>query len=221
MALRKTPRADLRRSAPLVAQLSLALALLVVLAAFRSGLQAEPPTIETPPPPDVITIETIVQTDHRREPPPPPRPPALVEEVKDDIELPDVDVDLDPHDLPLAPLGPPPQPQQPERAPEPEQPDVFRVVEEQPQLIGGLEALHAQIVYPEAARLARIEGKVTVQFVVDEEGRVRDAEVLRGIGGGCDEAALRAVEAMRFTPGKQRGKAVKVQMTLPITFRLR
>jgi len=93
-------------------------------------------------------------------------------------------------------------------------------VEEMPELIGGLAALQRKIRYPVIARKAGVEGRVILQFIIDEQGRVSESKVVRGIGGGCDEEALRAFQTMHFRPGKQRGKPVKVKMSLPITFRL-
>ncbi len=73
--------------------------------------------------------------------------------------------------------------------------------------------------YPEAARDAGIEGPVVIQFVVNEDGSVTDAKVVRGIGGGCDEEALRMVSSMpKWKPGKQNGIAVKVFYSIPIRF---
>ncbi len=96
----------------------------------------------------------------------------------------------------------------------------FLVVEEMPQLIGGLESLQKHIRYPDLAHRAGIEGRVIVQFIVNEQGRVEDPQIIRGIGGGCDEEALRAVSEARFKPGRQRGKAVRVQYSLPVIFKL-
>jgi protein TonB len=84
-----------------------------------------------------------------------------------------------------------------------------------------LEALTANIRYPDVARLAGLEGRVIVQFIIDEKGRVSNPMVIRGQGGGLDEEALRVVREARFKPGKQRGKPVKVRMSIPINFRLR
>lgn len=89
-----------------------------------------------------------------------------------------------------------------------------------PSLEGGLAALQREIRYPTVARDAGIEGRVLVQFTVDEKGAVADARVVKGIGGGCDEEAVRALEAMRFEPGRQDGRPVAARMTIPITFRL-
>ncbi len=98
---------------------------------------------------------------------------------------------------------------------------VFIVVEEPPSLIGGLAGLGERITYPKLAQKAGIEGRVIVQFIVDKSGTVNDAVVLRGIGGGCDEEALRVVSETSFTAGRQRGQAVNVKMSLPIMFRLK
>ena len=80
--------------------------------------------------------------------------------------------------------------------------------------------LQAQVTYPEMALRTGIEGRVTIQFIVNERGQVENPRVIRGIGGGCDEEALKAVSQARFTPGLQRGRPVKVQYSLPIVFRL-
>ena len=101
-----------------------------------------------------------------------------------------------------------------------EAPEVFVVVEKMPELIGGLAAIQREIRYPVIAKKAGIEGRVILQFIVDEQGRVSESKVVRGIGGGCDDEALRALQTARFRPGTQRGKPVKVKMSLPVTFRL-
>ncbi|MDX1591999.1 MAG: TonB family protein [Balneolaceae bacterium] len=98
--------------------------------------------------------------------------------------------------------------------------DYFVVVEEMPELIGGMAELHSKIQYPEMALRAGIEGRVYIQFIVNEEGNVEDAEVIRGIGGGADEEALRVVRNAKFTPGMQRGRPVRVKFSLPIAFTL-
>ncbi|MDX1419017.1 MAG: M56 family metallopeptidase, partial [Rubricoccaceae bacterium] len=97
---------------------------------------------------------------------------------------------------------------------------VFTVVDEMPEMVGGLEAFAERLTYPQIARLAGIEGRVLVQFVVDAEGAVRDATVIEGVHEALDAAALDAVEGSAFTPGRQRGEAVKVQLVLPVTFKL-
>jgi len=98
--------------------------------------------------------------------------------------------------------------------------EEFAVVERMPELIGGLASIHRAVRYPVLAKKAGIEGRVIVQFVVDEQGRVVDPVVVRGLGAGCDEEAVRAVRRARFRPGTQRGVPVKVKMSVPVTFRL-
>ncbi len=96
----------------------------------------------------------------------------------------------------------------------------FTAVKQFPKLIGGLAKLQAHIHYPEQARKAGIEGTVYIQFIVDKQGNVEDPKVIRGIGGGCDQAALDAVKKAHFTPGMQGGKPVNVRFSLPVVFKL-
>jgi protein TonB len=71
------------------------------------------------------------------------------------------------------------------------------------------------------AKESGIQGRVFVTFVVEKDGSVTDVRVLRGIGGGCDEEAIRVVQKMpKWKAGKQRGKPVRVQFNLPIKFTL-
>ena len=103
--------------------------------------------------------------------------------------------------------------------------EVFQVVDEMPEYPGGMEAMYKflsdNIHYPEKAKEEGIEGRVYVNFVVEADGRLSDIKVLRGIGGGCDEEAVRVVEAMpRWKPGRHHGKAVRVHFNLPIVFKL-
>jgi TonB family protein len=102
----------------------------------------------------------------------------------------------------------------------PEEEDFFVVVEQMPELQGGMAALQAKVEYPQMARRAGIEGRVTIQFIVDEQGNVEDPKVVRGIGGGADEEALRVLREAQFTPGMQRGRPVRVQYALSINFKL-
>jgi len=99
------------------------------------------------------------------------------------------------------------------------EPTYFVAVEEMPEPIGGLRAIQEKIIYPEIARRAGVEGKVYVLAFIDESGTVTKAEVTKGIGMGCDEAAIDAVLKTKFKPGMQRGKPIKVQVTVPITFK--
>ncbi|MCW8804069.1 MAG: energy transducer TonB [Ignavibacteriaceae bacterium] len=101
-----------------------------------------------------------------------------------------------------------------------EEPAYFVAVEEMPEPIGGLKSIQEKIIYPEIAIRAGVQGKVFVRAFVDESGSVTKAEVVKGIGAGCDEAAIDAVLQTKFSPGKQRGRPIKVQITVPIVFKL-
>ena len=94
------------------------------------------------------------------------------------------------------------------------------VVEKMPELKGGMSGLMSDITYPEEARKAGIEGRVLVQFIVNEDGQVENPQIIKGIGGGADEEALRVVKNAEFVPGQQRGQAVRVQYSLPVIFKL-
>ena len=136
------------------------------------------------------------------------------DEILED-EIIDIDAELDfdePMDIPI-----PPKPIQLKNDDEAE---IFVVVENQHIIIGGIAAVQSNIVYPPLALQAGIEGRVIVQFVIDKNGQVLHPTVIRGIGGGCDEEAVRAVLIAKFQPGLQRGRPVAVRYTLPITFRI-
>lgn len=99
--------------------------------------------------------------------------------------------------------------------------DIYFVkVEEMPEPIGGLYAIQSKIKYPEEAKRDGIEGKVFIQAFIDETGNVVEAKVIKGVEQGLDEVALDAVKQTKFSPGKQNGKPVKVQISIPIVFKL-
>ena len=218
MALKKTEKADIKRRYPLYVEIGMVLTLAVLIVAFRLDMSVNDTFDVQLEEQEVVQMEEIQQTQQIEKPPPPPRPPVPVEvpndEVLDDVDL-DLDVSLDLDDM--VDLPPPPPPAEEEE----EEPEIFVIVEQSPELIGGLAGLQKKIRYPEIAKKAGVEGRVYLQFVVDEQGNVHDPIVTRGIGAGCDEEAIRAIVSAKFKPGKQRGKAVKVKMSLPITFKLK
>lgn len=108
---------------------------------------------------------------------------------------------------------------------EPVQGDVFDVVEEMPQYPGGAEALleflNNNVQYPEEAEKAGIQGRVIATFVVEKDGSVSNAKVVKSVNPLLDAEALRVISAMpKWKPGKQNGKVVNVKYTVPISFRL-
>ncbi|MFC3415006.1 M56 family metallopeptidase [Algoriphagus hitonicola] len=103
--------------------------------------------------------------------------------------------------------------------------EIFDVVEDQPTPPGGMEGwnnyLKDNLSYPEQAKKEGIEGTVIVVFVINTDGSIQDVDVLRSIGGGCDEEAIRVVQnAPNWESGKQRGRDVRTRMRLPIRFQL-
>jgi protein TonB len=103
--------------------------------------------------------------------------------------------------------------------------EIFLVVETMPEFPGGEKAFNQYLAdsihYPAAAVENSIQGRVFVSFVVEKDGSVSEAKILRGIGGGCDEEAMRVIRNMpKWIPGKQRGQPVRVQYTMPIKFSL-
>ena len=103
--------------------------------------------------------------------------------------------------------------------------DVYQIVEQMPEFPNGEEALMQyiaeQVKYPAEAKKAGAYGRVFIGFIVEPDGGLSDFKVLRGIGYGCDEEALRVVKSMpKWQPGMHRGKAVRVQYLVPVNFRL-
>lgn len=102
---------------------------------------------------------------------------------------------------------------------------VYLEVEEMPEYPGGVTALTNDLIgaikYPEEAKKNRVQGKVYVSFVVDEQGKVTDAKIARGVEPSLDKESLRVVNGLKaWKPGKEKGKAVKVAYTIPINYAL-
>ena len=107
----------------------------------------------------------------------------------------------------------------------PDKNGVYQIVEEMPQYTGGeaamMDFVAKNIVYPQEARDKEISGRVFVSFIVEKDGSVNEVNVKKGIGGGCDEEAVRVVKAMpKWKPGKMKGEAVRVSYQMPIFFKL-
>jgi protein TonB len=217
----KKPEADVNRNHTFYLQVGTITTLLLFITLFRIDIRVEREEFYVPIAQEIVEIEEIIHTEQEQRPPPPPRPSTPVEVPNEEVivdEILDLDTELrfdDPINLP-----PPTPPSAARPVEEEDEPEIFVVVERMPELIGGLETLQKSIIYPEIARLAGIEGRVMVSFVIDEKGNVLNPVVVRGIGGGCDEAAIEAVKKAKFIPGMQRGMPVRVRFTLPITFRL-
>lgn len=222
----RRPAANLRRQYRLTLEFGLIVALGVLVFAFRTPLRPTGDFVAPVVEQERVQMEEMKQTLQPDVPPPPPRPRVPIA-VSDETVLENDVLDLDASlnlDEPVATLPlPPPPPEPPGRETEPAEPEpeIFVVVEQMPELIGGIASIQQQLRYPELAVRAGVEGRVFVQFIVDENGVPTNATVIRGIGAGCDEEAVRAVLQARFKPGRQRGRAVRVKYVLPIVFKLK
>ena len=225
MDAKKSPKADLESKKVMFTQIGLIITLAIVLVAFnwKSYEKREIDLTQR----EIVEIpEEIIPITEQKVKPPPPPPPKQVTvinivdddvEIEDEIEI-DAEADQDTEIEEYIPI-------EVDDDEEVEEAQIFTVVESMPSFPGGDKArirfLNENIAYPTMARESGIQGRVYVTFVVERNGIVTDVKILRGIGGGCDEEAIRVVKAMpRWIPGKQRGKPVRVQFTLPIKFTL-
>ena len=157
-----------------------------------------------PPPPAAVTkaeIIEIVEDDADIE-------EDIMASTEDNVEW----VDLDDYDVV-------------EVEPEPEDEEIFMVVEDQPEFPGGtaalLEYLRKNIKYPAICRENNIQGRVLVTFIVNKDGAIVEPEVVKSVNPSLDKEALRVISTMpNWKPGSQRGKPVRVKYTVPVNFRL-
>jgi len=225
MEAKKSPKADLESKRTVFIQIGLIVALASMLVAFewksydREQIDLGARQVEK-------VEEELVEITNQNKPPPPPPPPStttLINIVQDNIEVDDdLNIDAEASQLTEIPEYKPIAVQEEQEVAEAE---IFTVVEEAPSFPGGdaarIRFLQENIKYPQIARESSIQGTVYVTFVVEKSGQVTDVRVLRGIGGGCDEEAVRVIKAMpKWNPGKQRGKPVRVQFNMPIKFTL-
>lgn len=97
---------------------------------------------------------------------------------------------------------------------------VYLVCEKMPELVGGMNSVQRKIRYPLQAKSLGVQGVVYVQCVIDEKGEIVSPKVVKTLGAGCDEEAIRVLKKSKFKPGYDKGKPVQVRFTLPIFFRL-
>jgi protein TonB len=220
----KNPKVDIRKDYKTTLMFGLALSLSLVIWLFRADIRTNSNELSLNlTQQEVVQMEEIQQTEQVERPPAPPRPPVPVEVPNDTVlenEVLDLDATLDLDDA-LADLPPPPPPPPTEEAETVPEPEIFVAVEQMPQIIGGDSKVYDYLVYPELARQAGMQGLVIVQIVVDENGIPSDPQIIRSAGLVLDNAAQDAVMKLRFIPGRQRGRAVKVRMSVPIRFELR
>lgn len=225
MEIKKSPQQDLEGKKLILRQIGAIIALALVFLAFEYKNDGVNTMIEVDRWFKSSPIEEVEITVQPKllPPPPPPQPITKIETIDDqDNNASDVKVDASittserlTNYYPVMPpeeLG--------------DEPDVHVIVEKMPEFPGGIAAMMnyfgKSIRYPLAAREQNIQGRVFLNFVVEKDGSISNVVVLRGIGGGCDEEAVRVVQEMpKWNPGLQNGKAVRVSFNLPVRFGLR
>jgi protein TonB len=229
MEIKKSAKADLESKKTVFLQIGLVIALAITLAAFEYKSYDKIEIQGFGNNKFVDVPEEMVQITQQQNTPPPPAPPAtttVINIVNNDAIVDDdfkIDAEADENTQMQEYTAPKVTTQVAEE--EVSEVEIFTVVEESPSYPGGDEArikfLQENIKYPQMARESGISGTVYVTFVVERDGSVTDVKVMRGIGGGCDEEAIRVIKAMpKWNPGKQRGKPVRVQFNMPIKFTL-
>lgn len=193
----------------------LILALLILLSAFTLNLGGKKIYKPVEDEIDLSRFVEIPVTEQQEIPPAPPKPRVFTEVPDDYIfddpidEIPDFSLDNS-SNMPFTS----------DQTGDKDE-TIFVPFEQRPKIIGGIESVYKEITYPKKAKLAGIEGTVIIQFIVNKKGNVTNAKVIRGIGGGCDEEALRAVKNIKFKPARQRERYVNIQMRIPIKFQLK
>lgn len=224
MDKRKTPKADLESKRSFFIEIGLIVALAVVFFSFEwKQYDKQEQAFDTEVEYDIE--EDVVLNTQREEPPPQEQQQPetqVLNIVEDDVEVDDeLNIDAEADDQTIIEDFEPVEVTETEVVEQ----EIFTVVEDQPSFPGGeaarMQYLQKNIEYPQMARESGIEGTVFVTFVVETDGTVTQVRILRGIGGGCDEEALRVVRNMpKWNPGKQRGRSVRVQFNMPIRFKL-
>lgn len=227
MEVKKSPKADLDSKRLTFALIGLVVSLFIVWRVFeiksydKRTLENLQRTVE-------VIEEEMVEITKQEAPkpqPPAPKPQATqIQIVEDDVEVEDeidINAEVSQEEIIEEYVYEAPEIEEEEIV----EAEIFTVVEQMPEFPGGAAEMtrfiQKNIKYPMMARESDIQGRVYVNFVVEPDGSVSNVTVMRGIGGGCDEEAVRIVNMMpKWNPGKQRGIAVRCSFTVPIVFRL-
>ena len=229
MEARKNPKADINRYRTLFFNIGLVVSMWLVLLAFEWRFYDATDTLNVTGTMNDTFEETLDVPPTEQPPPPPPTavnvnfiPIEDTEDIEDELEI-KFDIEMTEETV----ISDVPKYEEVEDVEEEETAEeVFVIVEEQPHPKGGMQAFYdyvnSNIHYPSQARRMNIEGRVFVQFIIEKDGSISQIEVIRGVGGGCDEEAVRVLSnAPKWAPGKQRGKPVRVKMVFPIVFKLK
>ena len=229
MEVKKTPKASLENKRLLFVELGLVVTLGIVYGAFSFGTAEKQASLLDAGPQQVIEEEIIPITQET--PPPPPETPKVpvlsdqIDIIDDDIQVDDNILNLeDDDDLGVEIME---YVEGPEEEEIEEEAIPFQLVETKPSFRGGdanqfSKWVNERLVYPEIAKENGVQGKVMLQFTVESDGRVTNVRVLRGVDPSIDKEAVRVVSSSpKWTPGKQRDRAVRVTYTFPVIFQLR
>ena len=216
MKAKKNPKISIERKRGLFFQIGLVITLLVVLVAFEWKSYEKTDYSLGQLQMDDLEDEMIPITRQEEKPPPPPPPPEIIEIVEDEVEIENEleveDTDTDENEFI-------------EQEEEDDSDEVFMVVEQMPVFPGGdlglMKFIQKTTKYPPIAKENDITGKVFVSYVVNKKGKVTNVKVARSVDRYLDAEAVRVVKLLPYTTaGKQRGKPVNVQYTIPINFTL-
>lgn len=223
MEIRKYPEVDLRKKTDIFFMVGLVASLGLTLLAFSFTTTDEVDNSGIEVVVDDEPEEVMDVTRQETPPPPPPPPPQTIEVIEDDSEIEEQEVESTEIDQETEIIEF--VPEQVEVVEKTKEPEIFTVVEDMPEFPGGqaelMRYLQQNLDYPPLAKENNIQGRVVIEFVVDENGKITNPRVVKDIGWGCGEAALKVVKTMpRWKPGKQRNKPVAVRYNLPVRFQL-
>src|SRR3990172_1307727 len=215
MIIRQKPEVSLKFKYKKTLELAMVLSLALLIVVFQASKRIDRQVKKDLKVNVVINVDDIPQTEQTKPPPAPSRPAIPIESEDEDIpeekKIETTEINLS--ELPPAP--PPPEDESDEAS-------IFVAYDEPPEPIGGFAAIQRNLVYPEIARKAGVEGRVFVKVLIDQQGRVVDTQVIKSLGNnGCDEAAISAIKSVRWRPAKQRDRPVKVWVSIPVMFMLK
>ncbi|MGD8305577.1 MAG: energy transducer TonB [Ignavibacteria bacterium] len=215
MPVIKSPQADLRAKYAIYLKVSFIFSILILIAAFTFAPFPVPQKPIIDPDRDSIIVVTIPTVQKKN--PPPLKPPtpilATTDDIIEDIILDDTEINFDDK------LYKPPDLLDRDEVYKDE--PFIEWASQMPEPIGGLQAIREKVEYTTIARKIGLEGKVVIEAWVDELGNVKDAIIVRDIGGGLGESVVKAILKTKFIPGKQGNTPVRVKMKIPIVFKLR
>lgn len=213
--MRQSPSTELKLNYKKVFELGLIISLTLHIFMFQVFKKVEVKKTIQGSGAEIIQVTDIPQTQQQKQAQAPPQPSVPI--ASEDEDLPeDETIDLTDWDMDSEPPPPPPPPDEDDEA------IVFVPYDEPPQPIGGFAAIQRKLVYPEIARKAGVEGRVIIWARVDEQGNVVGTKIQKSLGpNGCDEAAVNAIKSVQWNPAKQRDRAVKVWIAVPVDFKLR